>query len=330
MAQETAIAKRPEQTVAPVVPTFEALIGQAIQAGAGVETMERLLDMRERLRKEQARADYFEALSAFQSECPAVPKTKQADRYKYAPLDVIVEVARPHLRANGLSYRFDTAFEADPPAQVVTCTLTHVGGHSEPSSFRAPIDPQARINDLQKSASAQTYGKRYAFCNATGIVTADEDDDGRGAYQRPTSTPTAPPGGAAATASPSERRRERRPVGGTVSLPHHEEPEPEEVRPPTVTEQVRMSQPELVQAAIAEEARTADQRETVVGLASEYLMRNNARAKSLSEKNLTKELEKHVLGFLEKLFNQNYGYGLDEATGDDLQKIERYLRGKLA
>ena len=40
-----------------------------------------------------------------------------------------------------------------------------------------PIDKDGFMNTPQKFASALTYAKRYAFCNAFGILTADEDDD---------------------------------------------------------------------------------------------------------------------------------------------------------
>jgi hypothetical protein len=64
---------------------------------------------------------------------------------------------------------------------VVTCIVHHVKGHAEASSFRAPVDSGAKMNEMQRSASSLTYAKRYAFQNAFGILTGDQDDDGRGA-----------------------------------------------------------------------------------------------------------------------------------------------------
>src|SRR5262245_50705300 len=83
------------------VPSAEALIARAIEHGVGVEALERLLAMRERLKAESAREAFCEALSAFQSECPVILKTKQSKeagvsnfRYKYASLDVIVSTVQ--------------------------------------------------------------------------------------------------------------------------------------------------------------------------------------------------------------------------------------------
>ena len=41
------------------------------------------------------------------------------------------------------------------------------------------------MSDSQKYAGALTFAKRYAFCNAFGILTADEDIDGHAARPKP-------------------------------------------------------------------------------------------------------------------------------------------------
>lgn len=160
---------------------IEDLILKAIEHQSPIETFERLLAMRKELKTEQARESFYRSLSAFQSACPVIPKTKTAGmgnyRYNYAPLDVIVRVVAPLLQQYGLSFTVQTRLEQEPLSQVAVCTVHHVDGHSESSEFRAPIDQGARMNDMQKAASSQTYAKRYAFCNALGILTGDEDDD---------------------------------------------------------------------------------------------------------------------------------------------------------
>jgi hypothetical protein len=40
------------------------------------------------------------------------------------------------------------------------------------------------MNAQQKVASALTYAKRYAFCNALGILTTDQDDDAQSAGEQ--------------------------------------------------------------------------------------------------------------------------------------------------
>ncbi len=160
-------------------PTPEMLISEAIKKNIPVETMEKLLAMRRELKEEQAKEAFFLALAQFQAECPTIPKTSKAGdgsfSYHYASLDKIIEIAKPHLQVHQFSYTFNTEFKDN--AQIIECTLHHEAGHYETSSFRSPIDSDGKMNVIQKSASAVTYGKRYAFCNATGIMTGDEDND---------------------------------------------------------------------------------------------------------------------------------------------------------
>jgi hypothetical protein len=182
----TPAAGAEEATLAPPLDA-EGLIAKAIEHNVSIDTLERLLALRERLRSERAREAFYQALAAFQGRCPIIPKTKTASiqserganyKYAYAPLDVIVRHVAPLLETFGLSVTTQTRLEEQPQlAQVAICTVHHVAGHSESSEFRAPIDQTARMNVMQRAASAQTYARRYAFCNALGILTGDEDDD---------------------------------------------------------------------------------------------------------------------------------------------------------
>jgi hypothetical protein len=177
-AIEAVVVARQETAVS-VETEAERLIRAAIEKQVPVDTMERLLVMRRELKAERAREAFFRSLMEFQGQCPVIAKTKTADtgtyKYDYAPLDKIVEAVKPILQACGLSYTVQTRHE--PDSMVAICTVHHVEGHSESSEFRAPIERTARMNDMQKAASAQTYAKRYAFCNALGILTGDDDDD---------------------------------------------------------------------------------------------------------------------------------------------------------
>ncbi len=168
--------------IAPLDP--QALLAKAIEHNVGIDTMERLLTLRERLKAEQARDAFFTALAAFQGGCPVIAKTKQitirpkegaAYSYRYAPLDVIVEQVRAHLQAHGLSYTIKT--RQDEGTLTAICEVHHEAGHTEASELTVPIDRAARMNDTQKVGAARTYAMRYAFCNAFGILTGDDDTD---------------------------------------------------------------------------------------------------------------------------------------------------------
>jgi hypothetical protein len=140
-----------------------------------VETIERLVALRERMKAEWAREQFFAALSEFQRDLPTIAKNKQADRYRYADLAAIVSTVKRPLAEHGFSYT--TKQHEDSESVTATVVLHHADGHSEESSVRVPIDVSARINAPQKIGSARTYALRYALSNALGIVTGDEDND---------------------------------------------------------------------------------------------------------------------------------------------------------
>ena len=168
----------------PAKPTdVESFIMKAIETNVPVETLERLLTMRETLRKETAKQSFDEAFAKFQADCPVIAKDKdvmnkdgRSVRYSYAPLDSIVSQIKVPLAANGFSYSITSQITPEGWIEA-TAKLAHIGGHFETSTFKVPIDKDGYMNDQQKVASALTYAKRYAFCNVTGIMTGDEDDD---------------------------------------------------------------------------------------------------------------------------------------------------------
>jgi hypothetical protein len=160
----------------------ERLIALAIEKGVSVETMEKLLAMRRELKQEAAKEAYFKALGAFQAECPVIEKTKAVKNkggsvvYRYAPLESIVEQVRAILTKHGFSYNTDTS--QSEQELTVMCVSHHVAGHSETTKIAVPIGSDY-MTAQQMVGSARTFAMRYAFCNAFGILTGDEDTDAR-------------------------------------------------------------------------------------------------------------------------------------------------------
>lgn len=168
-----------------------ALIQRAIDKGLPLEQMERLLAMRRELKTEWAREQFFKALSKFQQECPVIKKSAAVDfegrnggrvKYNYAPLDEIVFQVKDLLEKHGFSYTIKPIQTADLVTSV--CEAHHVDGHTETTPFSVPVDHGAKMNSAQQVASAMTYSKRYAFCNAFGIMTGDADDDAQSVGMR--------------------------------------------------------------------------------------------------------------------------------------------------
>jgi len=149
----------------------------AIQQDADIDKLEKLMDLQERYDAKQAKSDYLVALSRFQSECPAIVSMKKGHNYKYAPLSDIVAQIKDLLSSCGLSYRFEQA--QDSGNITVRCVTSHVSGHSESLEMTAQPDTSGSKNTVQSVGSTVTYLRRYTLTGALGIVTADEDSDGR-------------------------------------------------------------------------------------------------------------------------------------------------------
>ena len=165
---------------------IEKLISHAIDKDVNVDTMEKLLAMRRELKAEWAREQYHQSLSEFQKACPIIEKDKivlnkdgRTERYRYASLEGIIVQVKDLLQAHGFNYKTDAKVE--DKFVNATCVATHRYGHSESSTFGVPIDKDAFMNEPQRFASALTFSKRYAFCNAFGIQTGDADDDAKAA-----------------------------------------------------------------------------------------------------------------------------------------------------
>jgi hypothetical protein len=180
----TATPKKKEcvEVAADQTMSAETLISRAIDQNVPVETMEKLLAMRRELKAEFAKEQFDIAMALFQKECPVINKSeavknkdKISVRYKYAPLDIIVSQVKDIMSKNGFSHTEDAIVE--DKWVIAVCKVKHIAGHSETSQFKIPIDTESYMTQPQRFAAALTFGKRYAFCNAFGILTGDEDND---------------------------------------------------------------------------------------------------------------------------------------------------------
>ncbi len=162
------------------------LLSKAVENGANVEVMERLLDMQERWDANQARKAYEHAMAEIRSDLPRIEKKAEVDftsskgrtHYKYERLQDVVEAIQPALSEHGLSFRWRTDSTGNDIS--VTCIISHEQGHSEETTLTAPLDRTGNKNAIQSIGSTVTYLQRYTLKAALGIAAA-EDDDGRSA-----------------------------------------------------------------------------------------------------------------------------------------------------
>lgn len=154
------------------------LLRIAVEKGnVDVSTLERLMVVRKEMLAETAKRDFYDALAAFQAECPIILRNKSGheNRYNYAPLERIVKEVTPFLTKHGFSHQEDANVTEGWVEAIVT--VTHRGGHVETKRFKVPAQSNAGMSPQQKYGAAMTYATRYAFCAAFGIRTADKDTD---------------------------------------------------------------------------------------------------------------------------------------------------------
>ena len=162
------------------------LLKLALAKDIGIDVMESLLAMAQKVREEEARSAWHLAMAEFQMSVPEIVKNKTATiktkagysfEYSYASLDAVIAAVRPALAGVGLSITFDVKPHAN--GMEVTCIVGHAGGHRERCPVIIPISTD-NFNAAQSVASAMTYGRRLSCLCALGLAPEDFDDDGVG------------------------------------------------------------------------------------------------------------------------------------------------------
>jgi len=170
-------------------PTPGDLLRIALESGADLDRLERLMDLQAKWEAGEARKAFVQAMTEFKAEPLEIFKRKSVGYttkdgafvgYKHAELSDVADVVVPAMARHGLSHRWDV--KQEPKKITVTCTITHKAGHSESVTMDAAPDDSGKKNGIQQVASAVTYLQRYTLLASTGLATKSEhDDDGAGA-----------------------------------------------------------------------------------------------------------------------------------------------------
>jgi hypothetical protein len=201
---ELALSVRPEAKVTALDP--HALLSRALETGASVETVERLVALAERMQAIQARTAWEDAMSEFHKRVPKILKDETAQirtrsgaafDYKYATLDGILDTVRPLLGELGLSARWKHA-TTDTHAKA-TCLVAHTLGHVEESGeVTIPIEQQvdggSGASPAQRVGIAMTYARRYSLLAVLGLAPEDDKDGQSQHTPRPPGEGTGPRG----------------------------------------------------------------------------------------------------------------------------------------
>ena len=181
----SAVIELPRETPLAVAQTPFALMTIAVERGAQVDQLEKLMALHERWEAEQARKAFHTARARFQSLCPEITKDSTGGgssfKYRYASLPGIIRTVKQPLAECGLTFHWEFDDKGKEHLIEVTCILSHCDGHSERNSMSAAPDDSGAKNEIQQRGSAATYLQRYTLIGVLGIATANEDDDGKSA-----------------------------------------------------------------------------------------------------------------------------------------------------
>jgi len=150
------------------------MLNRAVQSGASLDMVEKLMSLQERWETGQARKAFDRAIAAAKAKITPIQRNAKGHNDKrYADFAAIAKVVDPILSEHGLSYRFRTA-QSDRIS--VTCILSHEDGHSEETTLTGPADTSGSKNAIQAIGSTLTYLQRYSLVQMLGLAAAADDD----------------------------------------------------------------------------------------------------------------------------------------------------------
>jgi ERF superfamily len=177
--------------------TVLALIERvALDSRAGVEKLEHMVTMYERLKAKEAELAYNAAKARILKKLAGIrivksrpvlaesesgkPQRGSVEAFKYAPLEEIDKHLRPLLAEEEM----DLSYSDEPwdgGGILIRGRLKHLpSGHFEDSFMPAPADITGGKSNVQAVGSTNSFLRRYVACNIFNIVVVGDDDDGSG------------------------------------------------------------------------------------------------------------------------------------------------------
>jgi len=151
------------------------MVVMAIEQNADLDKLEKLMGLMERDEAKHAKKAYIIAMSEFRARCPSIEKTRTGHKIKYAGLAETIDQIKDLLSECSLSHSWKTD-QCDGNISV-TCTVTHINGHSESTSLAAPPDTSGSKNSIQAVGSTITYLQRYTMYAILGLASQEMDTD---------------------------------------------------------------------------------------------------------------------------------------------------------
>lgn len=174
----------PQDEPAALVPvTPMDMLNRAVQSGASLEMVAKLMDLQDRWKASQSLEAFNEAMASAKAEIPTISKNREVDftsakgrtHYRYEDLGNIANTVQPILAKHGLSYRYRATSNVNEPV-TVTCIVSHRAGHYEEITLTAGRDESGNKNSIQAVGSTITYLQRMTLKAALGLAVSNDDD----------------------------------------------------------------------------------------------------------------------------------------------------------
>ncbi len=158
----------------------------------GVETLERLFALQERVMAASAKQQFTAAKIAMRPELPEVTMkghivirdkndpNKIIQDTPHSRLEDLQEAVMPVLTEHGFDLKFKNGLAPDGKVRVTTI-LVHIGGHEDETHFDLLHDGSGSKNSVQAVGSSTKYGMRYGIISILNIKVIGGDDDGSSA-----------------------------------------------------------------------------------------------------------------------------------------------------
>ena len=177
----------------PAVPP--SLLQTAIERGASLEVIERLMGLQERYEGNEARKAFNAAFARAKPKLPTVVKAKEVDftsqrtskrvHYKYEDYAAIAEAITPVLAEEGLFIRHESVTDYTTKMVSVTTILSHRDGHETRVTLSGPFDESDGKGVYQAIGSAITYLSKFGAKSIVGLAAAEDDDGQKANPQEP-------------------------------------------------------------------------------------------------------------------------------------------------
>ena len=166
------------------VSTPSDLLRMAVEQGADLDRLERLMALQERWEAGQAVKAYNDAFASFKAEAVRIIKNRGVTDgplkgKRYAELYAVVNAITPALSKHGLSASWKLSKD-DKDWIEITCILKHTAGHFETVAMGGPPDAGGAKNAIMARASTVSYLERYTLKAITGLSEQNDDNDGAG------------------------------------------------------------------------------------------------------------------------------------------------------